>query len=140
MLLYLTYSLVQIYITFSRTDVSLLKQVKQQVYKKNSAIILSFILSCFFFVSNATIFSFHSLNRFVNALLVLFNWLPFSFFVYANIGVRRKHFWFLCRINSFEDQNTNEHNFNLIINNSCLFKTVTWKLVHILIKHMQLIT
>ena len=64
------------------------------------------------------------------ALLVSFNWVPFSFLVYANITfkclktrLRRKLFWLLSRINSLQNQNTYEHNFNLIMSYSCLFNS-----------------
>ena len=36
--------------------------------------------------------------------------------------MKRKTTWFLCIINSFQNQNTCEHNFNLIINDNCLLK------------------
>ena len=64
----------------------------------------------FSFVSNAKKFFIHSLNRFVlkNGMLVFMYWVPFSLLAYKNIpfkclktGLRRKPFWFLCRINSF---------------------------------------
>ena len=48
----------------------------------------------------------------------------------------RKPFWFLCTINSFQNKNTYEHNFNLTINDSCLFNN-NLRIV-ILIKHRQL--
>ena len=35
----------------------------------------------------------------------------------------KKTFWFPCRINSFRNQNTYEHNLNLIISNSHLFSS-----------------
>ena len=104
--------------------------------KKVRVIIFPFILSRFSFVSNATNFV-HSLSRFVlikaaYMLLVFFKRVPFSFLVYANIpfkwlytGLRKKLFWFLCRINSSQNQNTNEHNFNLI-----------WDEGHILIRQI----
>ena len=38
-------------------------------------------------------------------------------------GLRKKPFWFIYRINSFQDQNTCQCNFNLIINNSRLFNS-----------------
>ena len=61
-------------------------------------------------------------------LLVFFSWVSFLFLVYANIpfkclytGLKRKPFWFLCRITSFQNQNTYECNFNLIINSRLWF-------------------
>ena len=89
----------------------------------------------FSFVSDATNFFIHSLNvcfkiKCLCWLLVFFNQVAFLFLVYANItfthsqtGLRREPFWFLCRINSFQNQNTYECNFNLIINNSYLFNS-----------------
>ena len=77
-------------------------------------------------------------------LLVFFNKVSFSFHVYAKIAFKslqfgtglRKPFWFLCTINSFQNKNTYEHNFNLTINDSCLFNS-NLRIV-ILIKHRQL--
>ena len=36
-----------------------------------------------------------------------------------NAGLTSKPFWFLCGLNSFQNQNTYQHNFILIINDSC---------------------
>ena len=52
-------------------------------------------------------------------------WAPFSqlmcTFFSLLTPVKKKSFSFVCRINSFQNQNTHECNFNLIINNSHLF-------------------
>ena len=102
---YLTYELVQIFITFNRTDV--LNKLTSN-YGKRIVLIFSYTLYkalrmsegffshsfitvfLFFFVINAMNLFIHSLKRFVlkkaaYALLVFFNWVPFSFIVYANI-------------------------------------------------------
>ena len=119
--------------------------------KEYQSSIFSFINShfSFFFFTNATDFFIHSLNRFVlkkkatYTLLVFFNQVPFLFLVYANIpfkclwtGRRKKSALFQCRINSFQNQNSYEHNFNIIT--TTVFLIVTWELEHILIKHRQL--
>ena len=81
--------------------------------------------SAFSFVSNAIDFFIHSLTG-----LFWKNWLHVAGFLqsaalYAKIpftclqtGLGRKRFWFLCRINSFQNQNTYLRNFNLIFNDS----------------------
>ena len=90
-------------------------------------------LFLFSLVCNATNFFICSLNRWKKAsyaLLVFFNWVAFLFLVYADIpfkrlqtGLRRKPFWFLCKINNFQNQNTYERNFKVIINISRLFNS-----------------
>ena len=93
--------------------------------QRKSVFIFPFILSCFPFVSNATSFFIHVLNRFVlkkktaYTLLVFFSQVAFLLLVY--VGTRRKHF--LYRVNIFQIQNTDEHNFNLIMKFVCLIVT-----------------
>ena len=38
-------------------------------------------------------------------------------------NLRRKPFWFLFRISNFQNQNTYEHNFNIVISNTQLFSS-----------------
>ena len=92
--------------------------------QRKSVFIFPFILSCFSFVSNATSFFIHVLNRFVlkkaaYTLLVFFSQVAFLLLVY--VGKRRKPF--LYRVNIFQIQNTDEHNFNLIMKFVCLIVT-----------------
>ena len=61
-------------------------------------------------------------------LLIFVNWVPLLFLVNANIpfkcfwtGLRRKPFLFLFRISNFQNQNTYERNFNIVISNTQLF-------------------
>ena len=58
----------------------------------------------------------------------------------CKLNWERKPFWFLCRINSFQNQNAYKRNFKLIINNSHMFYSnirngnmslvVTWQLLY----------
>ena len=64
------------------------------------------------------------MKKAVYVLLVFFNQVPFLFLVYENIPftcLRKKTFWFLRKINSFQNPNIFDHIFNLIINDSRLF-------------------
>ena len=95
--LHLTDELAQIFITFNSTGLSMCgKRIVliylYTLYKAQRMSDFFFLLICsrFSFVSNATNFFIHSLNRFVlkkgaYLLLVLFNLVPFSILVHSNI-------------------------------------------------------
>ena len=69
-------------------------------------------------------------NKTVYMLLVVFYRVLLSFLVYAEIPfkclqneLRSVFFLFLCRISSFQNQNTLKHNFDLIINDNHMFNS-----------------
>ena len=111
----------------------------------------SFIaIFCFSSANNATNLFVHSLDRFVLKECYLHfagfsNLVPFPFLVYAKkpfkclqTGQRRELLLFFCKINSFQNQNIYENNFNLIINMNRMFNT-NIRIDTYLIKKRQLV-